>query len=248
MSYYQFVAQETEFWEQINHLIATDTRDPVILSPLKNKAHDILIIDVYQGYIALGVLASLEGNVEAIHTHYQQAIENFSRKPELVASYAESLARVGHFSPAAELMLEAYYLSPSTLNYLDKAIQLCGIVGRFHFIGELLRIREKINPQNTHPFASNTKQIIQWMKKTKVTDDQLEKLINLALSLLQQYFIVITPRHVEMNLDEDQQKLHYKIHLAEKTETILEITNRLTQQLIAAGLPAIINWKIVPIS
>lgn len=248
MSYYQFVAQETEFWEQINHLIATDTHDPVILSQFKNKARNILTIDVYEGYIALGVLASLEGNVEAIHTHYQQAIENFSRKPELVASYAESLARVGHFSPAAELMLEAYYLSPSTLNYLDKAIQLCGIVGRFYFVGELLRIREKINPQNTHPFASNTKQIIQWMKKTKVTDDQLEKLINLALSLLQQYPIVITPRHVEITLDEDQQKLHYKIHLAEKTETISEITNRLTQQIIAAGLPAIINWKIVPIS
>jgi hypothetical protein len=59
---------------------------------------------------------------------------------------------------------------------------------------------------------------------------------------------VITPRHVEITLDEDQQKLHYKIHLAEKTETILEITTRLTQQLIAAGLPAIINWKIVPLS
>ncbi|NJO17969.1 MAG: hypothetical protein HC877_20255 [Thioploca sp.] len=248
MSYYQFVAQETEFWEQINHLIAMDTRDSVILSQLKNKVHDILTIDAYEGYIALGILASLEGNVEAIHSYYQQAIENFSRKPELVASYAESLARVGYFSLAAELMLEAYYLSPSTLNYLDKAIQLCGIVGRFYFVGELLRIREKINRRPAHPFANNAEKIIQWMKKTKVTDEQLEEIINLALSLLQQYPILIAPRHVEISLDEDQQKFYYKIHLAERTETIFEITTQLTQQIIAAGLPTIINWKIVPIS
>jgi tetratricopeptide (TPR) repeat protein len=247
MSYYQFVAQETEFWEQINHLLATDRRDPVILSRLKNQAHDIFNLDAYEGHIALGVIASLEGNVEAIHAHYQQAIEDFSRKPELVASYAESLARVGHFSPAAELMLEAYYLSPSTLNYLDKAIQLCGIVGRFQFISELLRIRGKINLWQTPPFATNIEQILQWMKQNQVTDDQLEKQINLALSLLQQYHILITPRHVEIALDEDQRKLYYKIHLAESTETITKIITQLNQPTIATNLSAIIDWKIVSI-
>lgn len=247
MSYYQFVARETEFWEQMNHLIATNRRDPVILSPLKNQAHHLFNIDAYEGYIALGVLASLEGNVKAIHTHYQQAIEDFSRKPELIASYAESLARVGHFSPAAELMLEAYYLSPSSLTYLDKAIHLCGVVGRFYFVSELLKIRGKINLQQAPPFATNIEPILQWMKQSQVTDDQLEKQINLALSLFQQYHILITPRHVEITLDEEQSKLYYKIHLAESTETISAITTQLTQPIIATNLLAIIDWKIVSI-
>ena len=247
MSYYQFVAQETEFWEQINHLIATERRDSVILSQLNNQAHDIFKMDAYEGYIALGVLASLAGNVKAIHTHYQQAIEDFSRKPELVASYAESLARVGHFSPAAELMLEAYYLSPSTLNYLDKAIQLCSIVGRFRFVSELLRIRGKINRHQALPFTTNLEQILQWMNQIKVTDEQLEKQINFVLSQLQQYPILIAPRHLEITLDENQQKLYYKIHLAESQETILTITSQLTQQLIATNLPAMIDWKIISI-
>jgi hypothetical protein len=245
MSYYQFVAQETEFWEQINHLIATDRRDPVILSQLKNRAYDLFNLDAYEGHIALGVVASLEGNVKAIHTCYQQAIEDFSRKPELVASYAESLARVGYFSPAAELMLEAYYLSPSTLNYLDKAIRLCGTVGRFRFVSELLRIRGKINLRQAAPFATNIEPILQWMKQNQVTDEQLEQQINLILSLLQQYHILITPRHVEIALDEDQQKLYYKIHLAESTEAIAKITTQLTQATVTTDLPTIINWKIV---
>ncbi len=246
MSYYQFVTQETEFWEQINHCIATNQHDPEILSQLKNKAQTLLKVDAYAGYVALGMIASLEGDAKAIHSYYQQAIEDFSRKPDLLASYAESLARVGHFSHAAELMLEAYYLSPSTLHYLDNAIHLCSIVGRFQFIGELLRIWTKIYPYQAHQFANRTHQIIQWMEENKVTDNNLEELINLALSILQHHCILVSPQQIDISLDQETQKLFYKIRLSEKKETILELTTELVQKIIATHLPKVIEWQIVP--
>jgi hypothetical protein len=209
----QLAFKETEFFEQINQFI-NGTPDSSILAQLRNKAQQRSQFNDVDGYLARGMLAGLEGDVDAINTNYQQAVTTFSNQHAFsLAIYAKSLTLFGQFIQAADLMHKAFELSPSTLSYLDDTIYFHGLAGHFHQVGELLKLWDKQNTNKTHRFSQLSQEIIQFMDAKNVTDTDLEKLLSIALSLLRQHHLTIVTSQTDISLleEENSQWFHYGI-------------------------------------
>lgn len=191
----------SELRKRIALFLNTKQIDSMTLEQFKNQVKSLLELEVPNVYLALGTIASLENDIDNVHYYYQQAIERFSRKAKILANYADSLARLGHFSTATNLMLEAYYLLPGGIDYLDDAIHLCGITGRFHLLSELLRIKTQV----TYSFQILVNKIVQLMDETQVTDEELEQLINITLKVLHRYDITVNPGKIRFSMEEDSQ-------------------------------------------
>ena len=209
---YRLDVEEKRLWEQITQLRHYKQLDPTLLALFKQKVRRFLHLDAYYSYLALGTLASLEGDIKAIHAYHQTAMETYSRKPDILANYAHCLVQVNAFSQAAELMLEAYYVAPAEFVYLEEAVFLCGIMGRFHLIAELHHIhREQLTvfPQ----FFEIAPQIVDFMNRYSITDEDMENHIDQVFNILKSYQISINPQQIAIHYL--NQEIQYQIQLKE---------------------------------
>jgi len=243
----QLAFEKDDFFKQINSLVNNGIFDILTLTQLKDEAQQHKKLNNVDGYLARTILAGLEGETDVIQTHYQQAMTTFSNQHAVsLAIYAKSLTLFGWFSQAANLMLKAYELSPTTLNYLDEAIYFYGLTGHFHRVSELLKTWDKQNPYQPHQFSSITPQIIELMNDKKVTDDELNQLIHIALSLLQKYRLTIATSKINISLPEedDSQWFYYGIPLqqtlsVEKMVALdFELADKMAEEELSATLSA----------
>lgn len=239
----QLAYEKNDFLKQINSLVNNEIFDHLTLTQLKDKAQQHSQLNNVDGYLARTVLAGLEGDTNAIQTHYQQAITTFSEQHAFsLATYAKSLTLFGWFSKAADLMLKAYELSPTTLNYLDEAIYFYGLTGHFHRVSELLTKWDKQNPHHQHRFSPISQQIIEFMDEKNVTDNELAKLIDIALSLLRQHRLTIATSQINISLPEEDnsQWFYYGIPLQQalSVENMVALDFELADKMTEANLSA----------
>jgi len=236
-------------WKQLNQFLNTEKIDSIALDEFKNQLESIFALrKTLDVYLLLGAVASLENNLDEVHHYYQQAIEEFSKKADILASYAESLARIGHFSAATDLMLEAYYLLPGGIDYLEEAIYLCGVTGRFHFVNELLRIKVKLESINASSFQTLIKEIVQFMDEKQVTDEELEKLINTTLTLLHRYNINVKPQQISFSMEQKESKwFRYAIQINTPINEIIQLNSEVAEELLFAGISQAARTYFLPI-
>ena len=128
----QVAIQIPKFLHQINQLVISDNNDPLILTQLKNEVQNNNSTSDIDGYLALGTIAGLEGNIDALQTNYQRAItESSDKHAYILMLYAKCLTQFGFFSQAADLLCQAYLMSPQ-INYLDDAIYFYGFILRLN--------------------------------------------------------------------------------------------------------------------
>lgn len=244
--YSQVATQTPAFFEQINQLIVSKNPDPVILTRFKNEAqiNKRDQSDNINGYLALGTLARLEGDIDALHANYQHAIAaSTAQHVHIITLYAKCLTPFGLFSQAAELKRQAFDLSQGALNYLEEAIHFYGLAGRFHQVGELLKTWDKMSPDKAHQFSQLAGKVIDFMDEKNVSDADLEGLINIALSLLRQHELSIAAPQINISLleDEDGKWLHYGIPLydlsvEEMVDLDFELADRIAEEKLSANL------------
>jgi hypothetical protein len=242
--------EPNDFLKQINALVNNDIFDHFTLTQLKDKAQQHSQLNNVDGYLARTVLAGLEGNTEAIQTHYQQAITTFSEQHAFsLATYAKSLTPFGSFSKATDLMLKAYELSPTNLNYLDEAIYFSGLTGHFHQVSELLKTWNKQNREKPHRFSSITPKIIELMDDKQVTDHELSQLIDIALNLLRQHRLTIATSQIKISLPEEDnsQWFYYGIPLQQNlsVENMVALDFELADKMTEANLSATLSAYFV---
>ena len=224
-----------ELRKRIDQFLNTKKIDSMALEQFKSQVKSLLELEVPNVYLALGTIASLENDIDNVHYYYQQAIELFSRKADILASYADSLARIGRFSAATDLMLEAYYLLPGGIDYLDDAIHLCGVTGRFHLVSELLRIKTQV----TYSFQTLVSKIVQLMDETQVTDEELENLIKITLMVLHRHDIIINSQQISFSMEEDYYSkwFRYAIHTDKvPMKQIVPLISEISGELRFAGI------------
>jgi len=227
----QVAIQIPPFFEQLNQFILTNNHNTSQLTQFKNEAKKYAQSDNVDGYLALGTLACLEGNIDALQTHYQRAIaESAAQHAYILRLYTQCLTPFGFFSQAADLMYQAYHFSP-VLNNLDDTIHFYGLAGHFHQVVELLKT-------------------MTFMDERKVSDADLEGLIEIALSILRQHKLSISVPQINLSLleDEESQWFHYGIPLRESVEVakIVELDFELANRSVDECPPQIIQGGFVP--
>jgi len=244
----QVAVQIPSFFQKMNQLVISHKPDPFLLTQFKNEAQKYIQSDNVDAYLALGTLAGLEGNIEALQTNYQQAITKYSEKHAYILMlYAKSITRYGFFSQAADLMHQAYHLSP-ILNYLDDAIQFYGLAGHFHQVTSLLKTWNNLSSNQTHRFSQLAEEVVTLMDERNVSDADLEGLINIALLLLRQqkFSIVASQINISLSEDENSRWFHYGIPLRESVEKTVELDFELADNLAEEKLPVNLTGYFVP--
>jgi hypothetical protein len=243
------MSQKATFFNQLNQLVINESLKPSTVIQFKNEAQKRLQSNEIEGYLALGTLARLEGNVEAVHDNHQRALAAMTTQQAYALSlYAKCLVPFGFFGKAAKLMLNAYNLSKNTID-LEDAIEFYRLAGHFHQVGELLKRWELINPDSRHRGSQQTEALIQFLDNKQVSDADLEGLIQLAMSILRQHHQTIAPEKIEIDLlsDEHSQWFHYGIVLYESVEKVVEMNNELADRSVEECPSQIIQGGFVPI-
>jgi tetratricopeptide (TPR) repeat protein len=238
--------QYAEFFNQINPSVFH--KPPFHPESIKERQEHIHKND-FDDYLALGSLAGLEGDIEAIHKNYQQAIAvSSARHADILTLYAKCLTPFGLFAQAAELMSQAYYFSHH-LDFLADAIQFYGLAGRFHQVADLLKTWEQVSPNKTHPFSNDALKIMAFMDEQQVSDDDLQGLIDLAMSILRQNQLTVVPEQIEVDLyaDESSQWFHYGILLHESVEKVVKMDAELADKTVEECPSQIIKGGFVPL-
>jgi hypothetical protein len=259
MSYqYLLPLQDAELRETFKQLLdpyyddTTDDAPPtdpqIRIKTINEKANKLLELNVLDGYLAKGIMASINADVKAVHSYHQQALERFSRKSEILASYATSLAGVGYFSPAVGLILEAYYQAPASIEYLAEAIHLCGLAGRFHLVAELHRLWRKIRSDDPPYYTKILEELLELMREQQVTDDHVELIINVALTTLREHDFVVTPEDIMISLDYDDGKwFHYGIKINDTLDMAIVCQKIFDEKWYRVHLPMAARMCFIPV-
>jgi tetratricopeptide (TPR) repeat protein len=244
----QVAVQIPKFFNEINQLVLNPHPEPSLLTQFKKDAEKYIQSDNVEAYLALGTLAGLEGNLEALQANYQQAITEYSAKHAYILMlYAKCLTPYGFFLQVADFHHQAYCLSP-ILDYLDEAIYFYGLAGHFHQVVSKLQTWNQVNPQVAHRFSQLAGKVVKLMDERNVSDADLERLINVVLSQLRQHKLSIAASQFNISLleDEDSQWFHYGIPLHESVEKMVALDFELADRIAEEKLPVNLTGYFVP--
>jgi uncharacterized protein YdhG (YjbR/CyaY superfamily) len=180
-----------------------------------------------------------------VDNHRRAFAEMTAQQAKALSIYAKSLIPFGLFSQAADLMFNAYKLSNNN-THLEDAIHFYGLAGCFHKAGELLKSLNSIDKLKSYQM---TPAIIKFMDKQHVSDNDLERLINLTISILVKHHKTISPDQIEIDLyrDEESQWFHYGISLYDSVDKIIEMNNELVDKSVEECPIQVIQGGFVPV-
>lgn len=236
----QLVTKANQLVEKIEQLHSQRKINAFTLIRLRKEANDLLKVDAFYAYQILGMLASLEKNITHVRENYEKSL-NLAKmaedKAQVFINYARSLQSMGYLSEAAELGMKSYNIFPSSnLNTKQNIFHFMN-AGLFH---RAIELAHNVNV-DVDVELSCLPQITQFMDKHGVSDNELQKLIEIAINVLHAYHFfdfhyqeVIAFRLVK---DEYYQWFCYVIKINRSVEEVVEMIHELCEKLAEADLP-----------
>ncbi len=105
--------------ELLSEVIGTslvERRNPFVLNKYTSAAKTLLSLDsenAYFGYIVLGILSCIKGEVDDMRRFHERAITLFPMETLGLRNYARSLMTTGYFEEAEKSVLQAYKINES---------------------------------------------------------------------------------------------------------------------------------------
>jgi tetratricopeptide (TPR) repeat protein len=230
----ELATKTNQLAEEINQLRLISKIDSFTIARLEREAQKLVKIDAFSAYQLLGILASLKGDIVSLHKNYEKALKLVVTNQDnarALSNYAASLVNMGYFSEAAELSVKSYgYNPPSEVIIL--------IPSRLTYAGLIHKAVDLIRKHNLIEFHF-VFEIEQFMDKHGVTDEQLQKLIEIAISVLHehQFFDFRNSINVEFAEDEYSKWLRYVIKINRSVDEIVEMKYELACALAESDLP-----------
>ena len=230
----ELATKTDQLFKEINRLQFTHKIDGFTLIRLEKEALKLLNIDAFSSYQLLGTLAGFKGEITSIHENYKKALKlvvTSQDNARAFNNYAVSLFNMGCFSEAIELSVKSYEYNPPS-----EVIML--ISSRLSYAGLIHKAADLISKHNLIDLYF-VFEIEQFMDEHGVTDEQLQKLIEIAISVLHehQFFDFRNSINVEFAEDENSKWLRYVIKIDRSVDEIVEMKYELACALAESDLP-----------
>ena len=234
----ELATKANQLFEEIERLRLTPELDTFTLTRLQREAINLLKVDAFNAYQILGALASFEENITRVRENYEKALNLASineDKAIILNNYAISTAVMGYFSEAAKLGIESYNIFPS-LRRAKQNIHHFMRAGLFHHAAELTHKIDNLDLDNG--LFSLISRTTRFMDKHGVSDEELQKLIEITITVLHaRQFFDFRRIQLEFLEDEYSQWFHYVIKVNRSVEEIIEMIYELADQLAEVDLP-----------
>jgi hypothetical protein len=228
-----------ELLERLEHLRTTPEIDPFTLKRLQREAHNLLKADAFSAYQILGALEGFTGNIKEMRRNYEiaRSLALTERdKSRVLHNYTVSLSDTGYFSEAALLQAESHHQIETAKFDLSHPVQDHLRAGLFHQVAQYAEQATNLDDKLFFYILSVT----QFMDKHEVSDQELQRLIEIAVSVLHEHqFFNFYFRNIiiEFAADESSRWFRYVIKVNRSVEEVVEMEYELACQLAEIDLP-----------
>jgi hypothetical protein len=218
--------------------------DEFTLLRLEKDAQKLLRVDPFNAYQLLGMLSCFKGKINDMHESYKKALNLAITKEDkelVLDNYAASLYNTGYFSQSAELSSKIYNIS-FPVKLIESINDRFFYAGLFHQVANFSR---KYNlPSNSFIFK-----IESFIDKYNIKDEQIQKVIKIAISVLHNHHIFNFHNavYLELSSDESSTWLSYIIKVNRPVEEIVEMDYELACALAEEDFSSDLLLHFVPV-
>lgn len=209
----QSISQSQRVFADINQLSAQTQIDEFTLARLKSEATKLVEPHPISGYSALGLIASLERDVEAIRENFSKALEAASDNLAVLNNYAVALSNVGLIYEAADCFSDIQKFSEHDLPILNNAIKLHHSIGKVYRASKLVNLWNKYNPDHAHELSPTVEALTAFMDENQVKEHHIILMIKTALQLLEQHQVAISPKKIHPMFVENESSKCFQYHI-----------------------------------
>lgn len=202
--------------------------DQLTSQRLKREIEKSRAVDAENAYIARGLLAILEWDMQSVHASFEAALR-LNDQSSTLDQYATGLQWLGDYPAAADLIERAYARSRMDLSYLLKAINFSFLAGRFTRAKELVDMYDRLSPSELHTERNSIQQAVRLVQTGKITEALAEQCNRIAFDLLRERQISFNQTSSEA--DEVDETMFMNIVVAADEQVIDELDMELGERL-----------------
>jgi tetratricopeptide (TPR) repeat protein len=223
--------------EQLNSMDSNVQVHEFAFLKIKRDAEKVRKESIPEGDILLGMIATIEGDINEVHSRFKNAIQFIPSSPDAYSNYAASLNKLGMFSQAVEPAYKAWEFGKTTTLF-KSLITALFYAGKFREAYDLLKKETPKLSQddkkylNTFEHIANLDNIYNFIEVKNIPDDVIVKLVDYAISILHHNNIHrFSVTIIEDNHD-NEEWLTYLIEIHDKNyETLICLEDELDEKL-----------------
>lgn len=238
-----------ELFKGLKAFAEGERHDEFTLKRFKREVQKLLKADAVYAYMALGILAGIECDPEAVHENFHRAVTLSPNNVNILMNYATALGFLGFFSEAAELVLQAYGAAPRNVTVLGHAISYCHVAGRFHKTSKLIDSWHKIKPEKLHKQFLHVNEVVRFMDDREIMDGELEELVTLTMEVLHERGIYVRPGQIETSLADAGNGLCfiYRVTVRASQGRVKALNTQLTRRVRASCFNRKVRGEFIPV-
>lgn len=195
-------------------------------------------INITAGYMALGALATFQGDVKKTHLYYRQAIASAPLNSNIYISYGTHLLKLGYLSEVIDIYSQAYDKFNKNVKIIRNFIKFAVITGKYEPAEILFNQWHKLIAPNE---KATTEAIIAFAKKNTLDEDAIQQYMDIATDMFQQLknpLKMIFDIKPQLLFDQDTEWIENSIYIANVSmDELVNMTFKLTDTLAEVNLP-----------
>lgn len=210
--------------------LQTEAFDDLAVARMEREARSLLGVDALGAHLALGALASIRFDADAVRQHFAAAGQLSSRDETVAAGHAIALQQMGLFAEAFPLALQASEWVPENLTHLRRALQYALFAGRIQdatMLAETLTKRTAVS----EAMAELPGDVRRVLALRGVPESEFSGGVRTACQVLHDHRIRHTSILVEVNESPDEQTVACVISIDGDIPTALELGDELAIRL-----------------
>jgi hypothetical protein len=224
--------------QRLNSLMRNPVEGDIrfLTNTLKREAQALLTHDSFGAHVVLGAIASVEKNLEEMHSRHQAAIRLFPHDVWALMNYASSLKATALISKAIHQVELAHKIDSTDPDVLSALISLYVLSGRFLKANAALMNLKKLRPDKTHDSEKKVSSISDLMKRKHISEELTQDAVGCVFDIFRReangwepYYIVSYDA-----LEDDQ--IAYRLHIKKSPEKIVGLNVCLAEELVEREL------------
>ena len=238
-------SKASQLLKQINALRIQEERDEFTLRKIKKEVEDLRATDTIAAYILLGGLAVIERDVAGMRDNYSKALKMHPDDVEAIINYSTSLLHLGFYTEARVFAEKAYLADQADLEILDYLIDRSWVSGRIRDARKWLERWDDVNPKNAHARAEIISDATELLDEDGVTDDDVESLLQLNMSVLHAQMVYPSSAVGETLEDEDSCWLSYFFEIRLPPKEVVELNFKAAEKQALSDIPIHVTDSVI---
>ena len=190
---------------RLNELRRQTAASDVELKRLERQAQRLLKADALTAYMALGAVATLQGDVDGMHANHKRAVDLAPNSALPYQNYGSSLMALARFDEARSIAMKGLQADPDDQDILTLAIHMTLMCGLFSEAQELLNLWASRHPGRQSEFPDATVRALDRIRSRGASEeDHVRSILRLVEEVLQgANFRVAGPALYADDVDED---------------------------------------------